>query len=186
VPPRERAPSRPALRFALTFAGAAGLLFAAYAFPYREFGLSEGWLRGYLNGYAHLAGGILALFDPRVVVQGNVITGRSALSIVKTCDAMEANLLFLAAVLAFPSAPLEPARRWQRKLIAVLAGIAAISTLNVVRICSLYAVSIYWPSAFDLFHVELWPLLLIVATVALFAAAARWLSRTPAARSADA
>ena len=184
--PRDRRPPRPALRFALTFAGAAALLFGAYAFPYRELGMSEGWLRGYLSGYARLAGAILGLFDPRVVVEGNVITGRSALSIVKTCDAMEANLLFVAAVLAFPSAPLEPARRWQRKLIAALAGIAAISSLNVARICSLYAVSIYWPSAFELCHVELWPLLLIIATVALFAAAARWLSRAPAARTASA
>jgi exosortase/archaeosortase family protein len=117
------------------------------------------------------------LFDPRVVVQGNVVTGRYALSIVKTCDAMEANLLFLAAVLAFPAAPAPVKRRWPRKLLAALAGIAAISALNVARICSLYAVGIYYPSAFELFHIEVWPLLLIGAAAALFAVAARWLSR---------
>jgi exosortase/archaeosortase family protein len=180
--PREPVRGRAALRFALTFGGLAALLFAVYAFPYKEHGISEGWLQGYLRGYARIAGGILSLFDPRVVVDGNVITGRSALSIVKTCDAMEANLLFLAAVLAFPAAPLAAARQWPRKLIAAVGGIAAISALNLTRICSLYAVSVYWPSAFELLHVELWPLLLIIATVALFAAVARWLSRAPAAR----
>ena len=159
------------------------MLFAAYAFPYKEFGISEGWLQGYLRGYARLAGAILSLFDPRVVVEGNLITGRSALSIVKTCDAMDANLLFLAAVLAFPSAPAAAGRRWPRKLVAALAGLAAITTLNLARICSLYAVNVYWPSAFELCHAALWPLLLIVATVAMFAAAARWLSRAPAAET---
>ena len=177
---------RPSLRFALTFAGLAALLFAAYAFPYREHGISEGWLHGYLRGYARVAGGILSLFDSRVAVEGNVVTGRYALSIVKTCDAMEANLLFLAAVLAFPAAPSPAKRRWPRKLIAALVGMAAISTLNVARICSLYAVGVYFPAAFELFHVELWPLLLIATAAALFAAAARWLSRAPAGVSASA
>jgi exosortase/archaeosortase family protein len=185
VPPKDRAnptaSGRPALRFAVTFAALAGLMFAAYAFPYAEHGVSERVLHDYLSGYARVAGGILSIFDPRVVVHGNVVSGRTALSIVKTCDAMEANLLFLAAVLAFPAAPAAARRRWPRKLLAALAGIVAISALNVVRICSLYAVGVYFPSAFELLHVEVWPLLLIVAAAAIFVAAARFLSRPPAA-----
>lgn len=168
----------PALRFALTFAALAVVLFAAYAFPYRDFGISEGWLQAYLHAYARVAGGILHIFDPRVVVDGNVVTGRTALSIVKTCDAMDANLLFLAAVLAFPAGQGAAAHRWRRKLLAALAGIIAISALNVIRICSLYVIGAHFPSAFELFHVELWPLLLIVAAAGLFAVAARYLSRT--------
>ena len=43
----------------MTFAGAAALLFGVYAFPYRELGISEGWLHDYLSGYARLAEGAL-------------------------------------------------------------------------------------------------------------------------------
>jgi len=96
---------------------------------------------------------------------------------------MDANLLFVAAVLAFPAARGAPARVWRRKLTAALVGVAAITALNLARICSLYAIGIFFPSAFDLWHVELWPLLLIVAAAALFVAAARYLSRVPAAGS---
>ena len=180
------APRRAAVRFAVTFAVLAAVLFALYAFPYAEHGISERLLRGYLNGYARVAGGILAIFDSRVVVDGNVVSGRAAVSIVKTCDAMEANLLFLAAVLAFPAAPGAALRRWPRKLLAALIGMVAISALNVVRICSLYAVGVYFPSAFELLHVEVWPLLLIIAAAAIFAAAARFLSRPPALQPAAA
>jgi exosortase/archaeosortase family protein len=180
------APGRAAARFAVTFAALAAVLFALYAFPWAEHGISERLLRGYLAGYARVAGGILGIFDPRVVVAGNVVTGRTALAIVKTCDAMEANLLFLAAVLAFPAAPGAALRRWPRKLLAALIGIVAISALNVVRICSLYAVGVYFPSAFELLHVEVWPLLLIAAAAAIFAAAARFLSRPPVLETAAA
>jgi exosortase/archaeosortase family protein len=184
--PAERARS-PALRFAVTFAALAVVLFGAYAFPYKEFGVSEGWLQAYLRAYARVAGGVLHIFDPRVVVDGNVVNGRTALSIVKTCDAMEANLLFLAAVLAFPAGQGGTgAHRWRRKLLVALAGVIAISALNVTRICSLYVIGVHFPSAFELFHVELWPLLLIVAAAGLFAIAARYLSRTSAPEPAAA
>jgi exosortase H (IPTLxxWG-CTERM-specific) len=145
----------PQLRFVLTFVAAAAVLFSLYSFPYAENGISETWFQGYLRAYARLAGSILSIFDGQVDVAGTVIGGRYWLRIVKTCDAMEANLLFLAAVFAFPA-------RWSRKAVAALLGIVVLVGVNVIRICSLYFIGLYLPARFELFHAELWPLLLIV------------------------
>lgn len=58
---------------------------------------------GYLAGYARAAGALLSLFDPAVRVSGPEIHGRYPLVIVRDCDAMEVNILFVSAVLAFPA-----------------------------------------------------------------------------------
>ncbi|HEY2903434.1 MAG TPA: archaeosortase/exosortase family protein [Polyangia bacterium] len=155
----------------------AGALFALYAFPYQESGLSERWFQSYLQGYAHLAGRLLAVVDRQVTIDGNLIAGRYALRIVKTCDAMEANLLFLAAILAFP-AP------WRRKMVALVAGLIVLVLANVLRICSLYFVGVHAPGAFETVHVEIWPLLMIVVAGAQFAWWARWTRRTPSLSAA--
>jgi len=165
---------RAQLRFALTFLLAAGALFAIYSFPYQENGISESWFHRYLAGYAQLAGSVLGLFDGQVHVEGTVIDGRFSLNIVKSCDAMEASLLFLAAIVAWPGA-------WRRKILAAAVGLVALTLLNVVRICSLYAVGIHFPRAFELLHVEIWPLLLILATIGNFIVWARWMRPGPVA-----
>lgn len=170
---RER---RAQLRFALTFVLVAGSLFAAYSFPYRELGFSERWFQGYLAGYARLAGSVIHLFDPRVRVRGAIIDGPLPLTVVKSCDAMEASLLFLAAIVAWPGP-------WRRKTLAAAGGLTALALLNITRICSLYAVGLHFPRAFEPLHVEIWPLLLVLATLGLFVLSVRWLQSPPTADS---
>lgn len=149
------------LRFALTFVAIAGALFVVYTFPYARVGLSERWFESYLAFYARIAGTALSLFDPQVTVHHQDILGRYNLRIVKNCDAMEANILYASAVLAFPVSV-------RPRVIGVAGGVALLVALNVVRICSLYYVGILAPQAFPFFHLELWPLLLIASGAALF------------------
>jgi exosortase/archaeosortase family protein len=156
-------------RFALTFAAIATGLFTLYYFPYQENGLSEGWASIHLEQYARLAGGVLSLVEPNVVVSHNEIIGRFRMSIVKSCDAMEANMLFVAAVLALPFAA------W-RKLAALVVGLAALVALNIVRLCSLYYVGVYLPTQFDRIHVDVWPLFFIGLTALDFHVCLRWLA----------
>src|SRR5256885_8387485 len=102
---RMRAKLRPAgtmLRFALRFGLIAGVLFGLYCFPYAEHGISEAGFGRYLAAYARVAGWILHLFEPGIVVAGRQIQGRFLLEIIKNFDAMENNILFVAAVLALP------------------------------------------------------------------------------------
>jgi exosortase H (IPTLxxWG-CTERM-specific) len=160
--------ARNAFRFALI----AGVLFGLYSFPYAENGLSEGWIQQYLNAYAHCVGACLRLFESSVSVHGNTVIGSASIQIVKSCDAMEAMILFAAAVLAFP-APIV------RKLTALVAGVAAITCVNVIRISSLYSVLVNRPQTFEFLHLELWPMLMIVTSLVLFFLSTRFLLRAP-------
>jgi exosortase/archaeosortase family protein len=153
----------------VTFAVIASALFAVYYFPYQESGVSERWATVHLEQYARMVGAMLRLLEPNVVVVRNEIIGRFDMSIVKSCDAMEANMLFVAAVLALPF------RRW-RKGVALVGGLAALIALNVLRLCSLYYVGVYLPARFDVMHVEVWPMLLIAFAVLDFYVCVRWLN----------
>jgi exosortase/archaeosortase family protein len=161
---------RAQLRFALGFAGTSALLFGAYAFPYAELGWSEAWFDAYLSAYAHLVGHLLRSVDPGVSVDGTLITGRYALRIVKTCDAMETNLLFTAAVLAV-------AGPWRRKLGALALGLGALLLLNVLRISTLYFAGVFTPGAFRVLHEEIWPPVLVALAGGAFVLSLTWIRR---------
>jgi exosortase/archaeosortase family protein len=161
-------------RFALTYAAVAAVLFSIYAFPFELVGAREDWLSGYLAAYARLSGGVLGLIEPGVVVTGTVIQGRFPMEIVRNCDAIEVNILFASAVLALPA-------RWWPKLEALAGGLCVLVALNVLRICSLYYMGTLSAQAFEVAHEEVFPLLLVGATAALFLAIVRRLERGPRA-----
>jgi exosortase/archaeosortase family protein len=156
--------------FSLRFLVIGGLAFGLYAFPFELFGFKQDWLTWYLDGYAHVAGALLRLLEPSVVVTGNVIQGRFPLQIVRTCDAAEVCILFASAVLAFPA----PARS---KLIALLAGLPCLVAANLLRICSLYFLGVYRPAWFKTGHEEVWPLLLVVFAVFVFLRSVRFMGK---------
>lgn len=142
------------LWFGIRFAAIATLLFGIYTFPYEESGRSERFFTQYLSGYACMAGAALSLIEPGVRVVGQDIVGRFSLRIVKSCDAMDAVILFVAAVCAFPV-------RWSDRAWGVVLGALSLVAVNVVRICSLYFVGIYHVRQFEVFHLEVWPLLMV-------------------------
>jgi exosortase/archaeosortase family protein len=158
---------RARLRFALMFVLTAAVLFSVYAFPYQEAGLSEGAFETYLGWYARAAAWLLGFFDPQVHVAGTLIAGRFPLQIVKNCDAIEINVLFTAAVVAFPA---HAGRRW----LGLLVGLPLLIALNLARICSLYYIGVHMPERFELFHMELWPLVLVGCTALIFFVYTRW------------
>lgn len=165
---------RTALRFAASFAGIALVLFAIYCFPYAPGSLGARWLRGYLEAYAHMAGGVLGVFEHGVTVHGTLISGKTTLEIARNCDAIEVNTLFTSAVLAFPA-------RCKARLLGVTAGLAALVAANLIRIVSLYYLLAYAPSWFETAHLELWPLVLVAAATVTFLGWIRWQRSDPVA-----
>ncbi len=163
---------RQGARFALKYALIAGTLFAIYAFPFELLGAKHDWLEGYLAAYARLAGSVLGLFESGIVVVGTHIDGRFPMEIVRNCDAIEVNILFISAVLAFPAT-------WRRRALAVALGLPALVLLNVLRICSLYAVGVHAPQLFAVAHEQIFPLLLVVAAALAFLCCARYLRADP-------
>ncbi len=152
---------RDSIRFVVVFGLLAVTLLGLYYFPYPEGSTVQRWLDAYLRGYAAVSGAILRCFEPTLLVQGQSLIGRFSLRIVKTCDAMDVQILFASAVLAWPGP-------WLRRLVAAVLGAAVILVANVLRICSLYFVGVYMPDWFEFAHVELWPAILLVLATGMF------------------
>ncbi len=122
---------------------------------------------------AYLAGGLMRLLMPDVVVQGSVIRGGGfGVDIYYGCDAEDVVMLFAAAVLAFPCG-------WRAKLLGVVGGTVLIVLFNLLRITSLFYVGRWAPSMFDVAHLVIWQVTGIVFATALFVV---WLERVADAR----
>jgi exosortase H (IPTLxxWG-CTERM-specific) len=111
-----------------------------------------------------ISAGLLGLIGERVVSEGTVI--RSALFAVDVkngCNGIEATLLLLAAMLAFPA----PAKA---RAAGVAIGLLAIQGANFVRIVSLFWLGAHRRDVFDLFHAAIWQTLLILLAIGIFLA----------------
>jgi exosortase/archaeosortase family protein len=160
----------PASRFAVSFVLIAAVLFALYFFPYAERGGSEAWFNAYLAQYARAVALVVGCFERGITVAGNIVSGRFRMSIIKSCDGMETNILFCAATLAFPGA-------WRRKWIALPVGLAALVAFNVLRLSCLYFIGVFFPSAFEFAHFDVWPLFLVSFALVDFLLCANWVQR---------
>jgi exosortase/archaeosortase family protein len=166
------------LRFAATFAVVAGAALAIYSFPYAEHGVREDWFTRYLAAYARVAGWVLRLTHANVQVAGTEVVGNISLTVAKNCDAMDVNILFVAAIVAFPVG-------WRRRAIGIGLGVAGLAIANIVRIVSLYYIGVRWPSRFEVVHAELWPFAMVALAVSAFLLWSRW-ATTAEARPAEA
>lgn len=107
---------------------------------------------------------ILVLIGERVVTDDTVI--RSALFAVDVkngCNGIEATLLLLAAMLAFPA----PAKA---RAAGLAIGLLAIQGVNLVRIVSLFWLGAHRRNIFELFHAAVWQTILILLAVGIFLA----------------
>jgi exosortase/archaeosortase family protein len=104
---------------------------------------------------------------------GSIWSPKFSLSVARGCDAMEGMALFAAALLAFPAG-------WKKKIAGLAAGILLLSSLNIVRIVSLYLTGAYYPKAFELMHVEVWQVIFILLSVGFWIFWLRWSFREAA------
>lgn len=163
---RRRKRSRPVLRFVVLFALFLGLFELAFIVPAVKNGLFPAYLR--LNAQA--SGALLSIFEDSVVTRGNSIAGRYSLTIERGCDALDPSALFLAGVLAFPSALMA-------KLPGMLIGTFCLMALNLVRIVSLYYVGVYIPGWFHIMHVDVWQAAFILVAIFFWVLWALWAIR---------
>jgi exosortase H (IPTLxxWG-CTERM-specific) len=107
---------------------------------------------------ARISAGIITLFDPQVAAYGKVLRSTSngfAVSIEAGCNGIEAALILVSAMLAFP-AP------WKHRAVGILAGLAAVQVLNVVRVVSLFYLGQWSLDAFEWAHLYLWQALIML------------------------
>jgi exosortase H (IPTLxxWG-CTERM-specific) len=132
-----------------------------------------GWL-------ADISAAIIMPFDENVRASGRIISHTQtgfAVSIEAGCNGVEAAIVLIAGVLAFPA-------DWTRKLIAICLGFLAIQVMNIARIISLFYLGQWNLDIFNWTHLYLWPVLIMLDVLVVFIVYLRYLSQTtPASRA---
>ena len=129
----------------------------------------------FTEGIANVSGAALKLIGQPVTVTGSMIaSNRFAVNINNGCNGVEAMLILLASIVAFPAS--------NRQRAAGLAlGALAVQLLNLVRIMTLYLLGAYQPRLFDVAHTAVWQIVIIAAAILFFL---QWSSKV-APRLAD-
>ena len=110
------------------------------------------------NALAQISTAIVTFFDPNVVAVGKVMrstTNGFAVSIEAGCNGVEATIVLVAAILAFPAS-------WKHKLIGLVSGIVAVQGLNVVRVISLFYLGQWDRQWFEWAHLYVWQALIML------------------------
>ncbi len=137
------------------------------------------------NVLAVISGWLMSFFDENVLIAGKVISSQTsdfAVSIEPGCNGVEAMIILLAAILAFP-AP------WGYKLKGLLWGFIAIQGMNLIRIISLFYLGQWSKELFDWAHLYIWQALIMLDALVVFLIWIRYLpgdKADPGVGSADA
>lgn len=122
---------------------------------------------------AKISVGLVGLFDAHAIAHGKILQSTSngfAISIERGCNGVEAVIILVSAMLAFP-AP------WKHRLIGIGLGFVAIQALNLVRIISLFYLGQWNRTWFDWFHLYLWQALIVLDALIAFLIWLRYLPR---------
>ena len=148
------------LRFFLIFLVIQGVLFTAELTP----PVQQYLVVPFTEGVAAVSAWIILLFDPQVVSQGKVIRDLHsgfAVAIEAGCNGVEATIVLVAALVAFP-AP------WLHRLWGVLIGFIAIQGLNLIRIISLFYIGQWSMKVFEWAHLYIWQALIMLDVLIIF------------------
>ena len=107
---------------------------------------------------ARISAGLITLFDSHVAAFGKILqntTNGFAVSIEAGCNGIEAAIILIAAMLAFPTP-------WKHRVIGILAGLSAVQALNIVRVISLFYLGQWNMKAFEWAHLYLWQALIML------------------------
>jgi len=156
------------LRFFLSFVLLLAVLFGLELTPW----IQDWFVIPWTNALASISTWIVTLFDGNVVATGKVMRSNSngfAVSIEAGCNGVEATLVLLAAMLAFP-AP------WRHKAIGLVIGVLAVQLLNILRVISLFYLGQWNYDVFEWAHLYVWQALIMLDVLVVWLI---WVRRVP-------
>jgi exosortase H (IPTLxxWG-CTERM-specific) len=162
--------------FFLWFLGLQAALFGLELTPWAQTWFVMPWT----NTLAAISAGIVKVFDSGVVYHGKVLQSANsgfAVSIEAGCNGVEATIVLVAAILAFP-AP------WTRKLAGLAIGIVAVQGLNIVRVISLFYLGQWNFNVFEWAHLYVWQALIMLDVLIVWLLWVRTLPRVSPSSSA--
>ncbi|MEO8565138.1 MAG: exosortase H [Betaproteobacteria bacterium] len=160
------------VRFFLWFLVLQAALFGLELTPWAQQWFVVPWT----NMLAAISAGIVKLFDPQVLAHGKVLQSAStgfAVSIEAGCNGVEATIVLVAAILAFPAS-------WKRKLAGLTIGIIAVQGLNIVRVISLFYLGQWNFNVFEWAHLYVWQALIMLDVLVVWLLWVRTLPRPEA------
>lgn len=116
------------------------------------------------SGIAWVCVQLLSWLDPSVTASGKVLMNAASgfgVSIEPGCNGVEACIVLIAAMLAFPA-------RWKHRLLGIALGIVAIQAFNLVRIVSLFYLGQWDMDWFHFAHEYLWQALIMLDALFVF------------------
>ncbi|QIB67377.1 exosortase H [Kineobactrum salinum] len=122
---------------------------------------------------ATLSAALITPFDSDVLAYGRVIShtvNNFAVSIEAGCNGVEATIVLVAGVLAYPA-------RWHFRLGAILLGFLTIQLMNIARIISLFYLGQWNIDIFTWSHLYLWPVFIMLDVLVVFVLYLRFLER---------
>ena len=106
--------------------------------------------------------GVLRVLGEGTQASGTQISSPAfAVDVKNGCNGVEAMLLLVAAMLAFPATA-------RQRLAGLALGMAAIQIANLIRVVSLFWLGVHHRSVFELFHAAIWQTALILLSVVFF------------------
>jgi len=157
------------LRFFVLFIAIQALLFGFELTPWAQAHFVEPWT----GALAAISSWLVTVFDPSVMAIGKIMRSTEngfAVSIEAGCNGVEATIVLVAAILAFP-AP------WKHKLAGLAAGIVAVQGLNVVRVISLFYLGQWNREWFEWAHLYVWQALIMLDVLVVWLIWVRTLPR---------
>lgn len=130
----------------------------------------------FTTAIAQSSGWLLNVLGEGVKTTGTMITSsRFGVNINNGCNGVEAMLILLASIVAFPAS-------MKARVTGLFLGAIVIQILNAVRIISLYWLGAYHPKLFELFHTAVWQIVIIMSAIGFFLI---WSARVSPARVAN-
>lgn len=122
---------------------------------------------------AKISAVLVTYADDHVTSYDNIIQSTVndfGIAIMPGCNGVEACIILIAAILAFP-AP------WRAKLTALVIGIVAVQAVNLVRIISLFYLGQWNIQWFEFAHLYLWQALIMLDVLVVWLLWVRYLAR---------
>ena len=142
------------IRFFVLFLVLQAALFGAELTPWAQQYFVVPWT----DALASLSAWLVTVFDPNVAASGKLLRSTAngfAVSIEAGCNGVEATIVLIAAILAFPAS-------WRRRLLGLAVGIVAVQGLNIVRVISLFYLGQWNLDVFEWAHLYVWQALIML------------------------
>jgi len=143
----------PAYRFVGLFALYLAVITLAYPWVTQRW---IGPLRAITTATAVIEHALISLVSDEAKLSGNFVQlGSFSVQIIAECTGIFEALIFLAAVLAYPTS-------WAKKLVGIGLGVPVLYAFNVLRILVLLGVGRYRHDLFEFMHIYFWQATLIL------------------------